>query len=514
MISIPTPRKAPERWWRAGAMALGVAVAAAFLIDTSVDPDLWGHVLFGQLAGAVGWIPRFDPYSYLSHEWINHEWLAELVFAASFDALGPGGLVALKVGAGLGIFVLLLGHLVDRGVEALRAAVLMTLLFLPLMLGLGVVRPHLFTYLLVTVLLLVLERSQGTRGRSLLLLPPVIALWTNFHGGVLAGIGVIGLWGGTSVLRALHARIRSRPQPGPPHWGLWIVVGSASVGATLLNPYGIELVAFLFETATVPRPAITEWQPIVLRSRLGAMWLAGIVVTGWALLRAERRPSPEGLVVLFVMALLPLTAVRHLPLLSIGIAVIAAPAFADLWSRRAAESLPPRKGWLGAALSGLSVLVIGVAGATRDVDCIRMERPIFPARAAAWLQASDVRADLATHFNFGEYLIWHLSPRIRVGMDGRRETVYPDSVYDSYKDLQAAKGEWDRFLEMGDPELTLQFTDSPADHLLELDARWESVYRDSLVHLYARSGSGLKERLAATPVPDELPIDGTGLCFP
>ena len=31
-------------------------------------------------------------------------------------------------------------------------------------------------------------------------------------------------------------------------------------------------------------------------------------------------------------------------------------------------------------------------------------------------------------FSWGEYAIWHLSPRMQVSIDGRRETVYSDAV--------------------------------------------------------------------------------------
>ena len=31
---------------------------------------------------------------------------------------------------------------------------------------------------------------------------------------------------------------------------------------------------------------------------------------------------------------------------------------------------------------------------------------------------------ILTYFDYGEYAIWHLAPRLRVSMDGRRETVY------------------------------------------------------------------------------------------
>lgn len=34
---------------------------------------------------------------------------------------------------------------------------------------------------------------------------------------------------------------------------------------------------------------------------------------------------------------------------------------------------------------------------------------------------------IVTFFNYGQYALWHLSPPLRISMDGRRETVYSDA---------------------------------------------------------------------------------------
>jgi hypothetical protein len=34
---------------------------------------------------------------------------------------------------------------------------------------------------------------------------------------------------------------------------------------------------------------------------------------------------------------------------------------------------------------------------------------------------------VVTPFNWGQYAIWHLSPALRVSMDGRRETLYSEA---------------------------------------------------------------------------------------
>jgi hypothetical protein len=40
-------------------------------------------------------------------------------------------------------------------------------------------------------------------------------------------------------------------------------------------------------------------------------------------------------------------------------------------------------------------------------------------------------------FDWGEYAIWHLSPEIRVSIDGRRETVYTDEVMTNHLSFYA-----------------------------------------------------------------------------
>ncbi|MGA2410715.1 MAG: hypothetical protein ABSG46_10055, partial [Candidatus Binataceae bacterium] len=58
------------------------------------DPDLWGHVRFGQAAIAAGHLIRFDPYSYTAagRRWWNHEWLTELLMGWLYSTLGVVGL--------------------------------------------------------------------------------------------------------------------------------------------------------------------------------------------------------------------------------------------------------------------------------------------------------------------------------------------------------------------------------------------------------------------------------------
>jgi hypothetical protein len=73
------------------------AVLIAILLADSnrhTDPDLWGHLRFGQVFIAGRRLLHRDTYSYSAagHRWRDHEWLAEVVMAAVYNAAGVVGL--------------------------------------------------------------------------------------------------------------------------------------------------------------------------------------------------------------------------------------------------------------------------------------------------------------------------------------------------------------------------------------------------------------------------------------
>ena len=55
--------------------------------------------------------------------------------------------------------------------------------------------------------------------------------------------------------------------------------------------------------------------------------------------------------------------------------------------------------------------------------------------AMAHLRANDLSGRMLVWFNWGEYAIWHLSPALRVSIDGRRETVYSQAVIDAHTEF-------------------------------------------------------------------------------
>jgi hypothetical protein len=76
------------------------------------DPGLWGHLRFGLDTLKSGIVAaQVDPCSYLSAGqcWINHKWLAEVLFASAYRIVAVSDLILLKMVIGfmlLGIIYL------------------------------------------------------------------------------------------------------------------------------------------------------------------------------------------------------------------------------------------------------------------------------------------------------------------------------------------------------------------------------------------------------------------------
>jgi hypothetical protein len=63
-----------------------------------------------------------------------------------------------------------------------------------------------------------------------------------------------------------------------------------------------------------------------------------------------------------------------------------------------------------------------------------------PVREADILMQAQADGNLATPFGWGGYATWRLYPRIKISMDGRYETTYPESTFQLNNDFYEKRG--------------------------------------------------------------------------
>jgi hypothetical protein len=201
-------------------------------------------------------------------------------------------------------------------------------------------------------------------------------------------------------------------------------------------------------------------------------------------------------------------------LFGIAWALIAGEYIADAWPRLLAATTTegaPRKAWFW--FLPLAIGVAGVAIAAPRLKAIEVDGRLFPVRAVQVIKESGVEGRLAVFFDWGEYALWHLSPRIKVSVDGRRETVYSPAVYAESVDFIYGTGDWDRLLRRG-ADLVLVSTQFPVYNLMKLEPGWVIVYEDDVAAVFAPAGSSSITRLRAISRGPVLPPEAKAYTFP
>ena len=409
-----------------------VAFATIALTATGSDPDLWGHVRFGMDWWKTRSLPTTDPYSFTQDRpWINHEWLSEALMGAAFMLGGALGLILLKI-AVVGIALFVLSRRLHRATPLVVTAALSLVIILVTPISLTI-RPHLWSVLGLVLLLALIDREEPPDLSRTAAGATLFALWANLHGGWITGAAVLAVY---LITRVLRERRHVKP---------WIAFAAASAAGTLVNPYGLGLWRFLATTVRGSRPDIGEWAPLSLQSPM-IHWvtLATVGVVAVALgRRAEARPKAEVWAVLLLLFAGAVRVGRVIPLVAPAALVLLAPYISLAWGQRGrltvGRSAAANVFWIPAIVA----LGAAVAPATRALACIPLRGEWIPdLRTAPYLHGASGR--LLTTFDWGEYAIWHFGPRLKVSIDGRRETVYSDSVV-----------EWHRAFERGEPDAQL-----------------------------------------------------------
>ena len=505
------------RLFQAAAVATVVLGCAILFSLNLVDPDLWGHVKYGQDAIAERALPQTATHTYTApeHPWINHENIAELTFAVVYEFFGTLGLTLGKCLVGMGILGVMAVAARRRGAGPLVTWTFLLLVTLNLATFFPV-RPQLLSFALCALAMFVLDRAfaewptqAAPKLGWLWCLPPLVVVWVNSHGAFVAGLCILLTYLGGRAVEMLYYR-RAAAWKDAAHVAL---VGLACAAGVLVNPYGLDLPRWLAYSLGRPRPEITEWaapspsDPVFVPFVL----LVGVFVLSTLLDR--RRRDWTHIVILALVAWQAATHVRHIAFFAILCGFWLPMPVCGLVSRlrgSAPRDLPEivLAPWLRRGLIGTLVLVFGLQtyALANRLYTLPVYRNMYPVDAVEFLAAHGLRGRLVVAFNWAQYAVAALSPEVQVQFDGRFRTCYPQEVIDQHFDFLLGEHEGRRFrseksgpidgravLSVGQPDLILVDRSYPAsvEHMeqevREHPGRWVLLYQDGVAQLYGRS---------------------------
>lgn len=407
--------------------AVDVAVGAAlllFVVLLSLFPlrnnDIWWHLAVGKVLAGGTFITK-DPFMFSAPglPWVPHAWLSSLLFYAVFTAGNAVGLVVLRavlVGATVGVVLWTIRRL---GVRIVYAAPLVIVAALNAH-SRFILRPHLFEYLFLVVLLAHLVVRGRHKGPGFYVLPVVVQLlWVNMHASFYFAPALVLLFFAGEGLSTRFPERFAAIGGGSVAWKRVALLLLALAAVSLVTPRPIEFI--VQPLGAEQRELLTrytlEWQSPFAAVARGAAFhpyyeilLAFLAITFLASLR-RLRPAAWLLIAFFVA--LSLEAHRF----RVELALVATPlALAQLRD----HPLLSRFGRTAAALP-VALLLSALLVAT-TLNRVEIGGPVsdrFPRDAFEFVREQDVAQRPFHTVGFGSYLIWELYPDRRAFVDGR-----------------------------------------------------------------------------------------------
>ena len=478
-ISTPDSRNGLQIWLR----ILMAAFAFAQFSYITADPDLWGHLRFGQDIWEQGKVHATDPFSFTAqgYRWINHEWLMEVSLYLIYHLFDSTGLLVFKAALGI-LIVHLLSSLYFARHSNLTVYLVLFVLIIPVMAPGFMTRPHLATFLCLTLLVYVLQKFFDGNHRIIKWTPLIMLVWVNSHGGVVAGLGIFGTIAAIEFLRCLKT--------GEKQGTLLVKYFLLSCVAVLINPYGYNLWLFFVESLGKPR-AISEWGPVTLTD--ASYWQYKVLVL--LFIATFFMPQKKRIWEIAVIVLAVVYGFRH-QRHTVLTAIMLAPYLLSHYGRWLQWDFKPyydrlsnhfhwvTQGVLAMFFAWLAFTQWTVHG-TNNFK-IRVDPNVYPTYAAQFMEANQLEGNLVVPFDWGEYMIWK-SPGSRVSIDGRFRTAYPEKIIELNRAFEHGLAEGLALLNDWPTILVLTKKNEPPHTLMEHTPGWQKIYQDPISKLFIRT---------------------------
>jgi hypothetical protein len=505
-------RPARSSLWRYSPALILFAIAIADARQVS-DPDLWGHVLWGRELLAHGSLPRANPYSYSAPGflWLRHEWLSEVLMGAMFDQFGPFGLKLLKFAFAAGtIWFIVLAESETAAPAVVQAAILLVvaMILAPVM----QFRPQLFDFVALAAIIALLARHNRRGSAPLWIAIPIVAVWSNFHGGFFIGVVAIGVYGAATLLTDILAG-------RGPRRGLGIIaIAAAAAAATLctfLIPPARDTWYTLIHSILNPMThyAIVDWIPLITALTTAGsgsvakkyfvvvlLFFAAAVVS--LVLKPKGRDAPLVAVAALMLAA-AFAAVRNIPIAAIATAPVLANHLGILARPRGVAAAPAAS---ARAMPRAGRLVIEILIAAVAVGFVRysgilspgIDASDNPAGAVTFMNSHQLTGNVLADYAWGQYVIWHGARGMKVFIDSRYDLAYPPAVVRDWLDFDNNTAGGSHTLAAYPHDFVLVKSDGGAAKLMDSQRDWRLIYSDDTALLYARANSAAA-RLGGVP---------------
>jgi len=388
-------------------------LCSVFLIWPILEFDFWWHLANGRDILATLSIPHSDKFSFTIHgsPWIDFEWLFQVGAYILADFWGLRSLIYIKaLLVCFGLYLTSRNVLLEGG--DWRLALLGFWFSFLLVRTRAFERPEIITILLLPIFLnVIIKTRQDGRWRRLFVLPFLMLIWVNSHGGFILGLGLLALsiaglaleshlYGGKNELVAFYA-----------------VSLFACFVVTFINPYGYHLYqVLLIHTVQGAEAArlVDEWRILKL-SQYPCFWVF-LIMAFVMLIRDVFRKRRNGIFWIPLILIFGFWATRHVRNPGLYVLVTSPYVFGSLNFPSEIFSRWVRRFALGISLV-IVYLFMSVLSGQNFRNVVMWFH--FPKGAADFVDREHIYGRMYNTYEYGGYWEWRFGTGRPVFFDGR-----------------------------------------------------------------------------------------------
>lgn len=470
------------------------------------DAGIGWHIRTGQTILSTYSIPRVDPFSsQIEKPWFAWEWLYDIAVGKLEAACGLNGVVWLTAVVIAAVFARTFRLLIRRGTN-LFVALGLVLLAMSASTIHFLARPHVFTWLFTLAWFWILDSTEPSlflrtarHRRRLWILPLLMLVWVNVHGGFLLGFVLLGIyWLGAvwrsfaskgnrieDLLQKISAAGRARELA---------LVGLISALASLINPYGWTLHAHIYSYLTnrFLMNHIEEFQSPNFHGIAQRCFLALLLVAFAVVIARSRGIGLTKALLLLFAVYAGLSASRNIPIASILLVMVIGPLLVELdtqFTRRMTAVDSALRGHLLPIAATVLTLAFaahgGRVGSAQWMDA-HFDPKRMPVDAVTFVQQDGIRGPILSPDDWGGYLIYRLYPSNKVVIDDRHD-FYGEPFLRSYLTMIHVEPGWEEFLQNHSSGCLLLPRKGTLTQVLSETPAWKAVYTDDVAVVFVRA---------------------------
>lgn len=459
------------------------------------DGDTGYHIRAGEYILSNLTVPKADIFSYITPTmpWTAHEWLSEVIMALLHQL---GGLTALVIAFSLIIAVTTRMFYTNtrRDGNNVILAVVATIIFLMLAMVHFLARPHIFSLVILLIWYRLLNDYQYRQENRLWLLPFIILLWVNLHGGFVIGLAILGLYIAANLILKFTDRDLWEASGKVKCRNLLRIFGLSTL-ACLVNPIGYHIFLFpvklLSNTYIMDRvgeflsPNFHELQPFKY-----VLFLLIIIVA-----YSKKKPDFIEMSLMLLFTSMSLYSIRYIPLFAlIVIPILLRQIDGNLLGDfpRIERFIQKRlnnitaidnsaKGYLWPAL-GVLLLMLLVGNGTIAHSFDRAKQPVA---ALEFLKENPVAGNMFNNDEFGDFVIYFSHDQYKVFIDGRLD-MYGSERLKEYNKISSFEPEWEKVIDKYHITWIFFDTKSSFARFLSINNDWHLIYSDKVASIFVR----------------------------